>query len=217
MGEINESNWYGDDGEALDSGNTGSAKAPVTEEPQGRTDDDLAESMYGDPDKVPEVQGNPYRLDGDDMDDRLYGESDRVDLDPELVLTDFVETEEELGNLTTNLSYIASEVGADQATMTTLVEASREYQLQPLNDDQCEARHAETLEALRSQYGRNLREELGKAQALIQTLPEVAEFMDRTGAGNDLTIVRTAIRLANTQRGAERISALMKMIESHSA
>ncbi len=189
-----------------DESSASETPSPPVKPPQ--TDEqDIASIMY--PESAPKdtgaPQGNPYRLPGDDQADQLYGGTMTVELDTETDLTDFCTTQEEVEALTNNLGFIASEIGADQSSMTDLIDAARPYQLETMSDDDREASYTTGMADLRSEFGSDLDRKLQDACTLIATLPEIDDFLHKTGAGNDPVIIRHIIKLSESGRGQQRI------------
>ncbi|MGB3271344.1 MAG: hypothetical protein WBA66_00405 [Xanthobacteraceae bacterium] len=70
----------------------------------------------------------------------------------------------------------------------------------PISDEKLEADFASGMEAVRSEFGATADSDLKAAQAFIRDLDTIApgtiDSLDRTGAGNDMRLIRAAIKEA---------------------
>jgi len=71
----------------------------------------------------------------------------------------------------------------------------------------------QTLSDLYQQHGSNLHQQLADAQQLIQSLPDLAAWLEQTGLGNNKKIISHAMRIAANPRSQERLNQIRKKLK----
>lgn len=157
--------------------------------------------------KEPCRVGNPYSLESGSREDTLYGGTERVEMSPDTDLSILSGGDVEIeANLKDNLGYIGSEVGVDQQSLGSLIATVNEYLI---TGGTGESRQ-EVMRGLYNDYGSDLVSKLSDAQELIASFPEVWEWLESTGAGNDSRIIRQIIRMAQSPRSQKRLETLRR-------
>lgn len=97
----------------------------------------------------------------------------------------------------------ARRAGTSAAEFASALDIIRERQgdlIAPITDEKLEADFASGMEAVRSEFGATADSDLKAAQAFIRDLDKVApgtmDSLNRTGAGNDMRLIRAAIKEA---------------------
>lgn len=203
-------------------------KPVSTSTTSNNTPDDLATRMYGgeqeqtqtdakppakNNDETPasrlyeakeEARGNPYALERDTT-DALYGGTNTVNLPDYLELDSFVASEEggDADTLRTNLGYMAAEAGATQGDVTSLVTSASEF-MRSGQKAQNEEQRGQILSEVMSQ-GRFSDDQLADARDLVASYPDLADWMARTGAGDDPKMVSQMLKLSQSPRAQRRL------------
>jgi len=163
--------------------------------------DDPTDDLY--PTEEPASAGNPYSLDQGSLTDNLYGAEAKVELSEATDLSIIYGDAEDQAALSTNLGHIASELGATQTDIESIVEhVNRQLTIGAVPDAK------ESLNTLYEQHGPKLNAKLDAAHALVQSLPEIAAWLDSTGLGNDPIMINRFISLSETPRGHSRLQKL---------
>lgn len=150
----------------------------------------------------PEQQGNPYALEKDAT-DTLYGGTDQVQLPDYLDVTGVMEDGFEADTLRTNLGYMAAEAGASESDVTGLVASASEF-LRSGQQVQSEEQRGQILAEVMGQNGFT-ESHLADARDLVNSYPDYADWLARTGAGDDPKIVSKMLKLSQTPRAQRRI------------
>lgn len=170
---------------------------PVTTEATPPTDD------HGYKPEPEKTEGNPYSLDEGSLEDTLYGGESKVSLNDETDLSIIYQSEEEQAALRENLGYMASETGATQDDIHSLVSyANKQLITGELADPQ------ESLSTLYEQHGTDLNSKLADAQELVKTIPELSAWLDQTRLGDDPVMINQIIRIAQSPRSQARLQKL---------
>lgn len=97
----------------------------------------------------------------------------------------------------------ARKAGTNSAELSAALDVVRERQgdtIGPISDEKLEADFASGMEAVRSEFGATADSDLKAAQAFIRDLDTIApgtiDSLNRTGAGNDMRLIRAAIKEA---------------------
>jgi hypothetical protein len=97
----------------------------------------------------------------------------------------------------------ARKAGTDAAELTSALDVVRERQgdaLAPLTPEKLEAEFESGMAAIQQEYGDGYMADLGAARAFIKDLeiiaPGTIDSLNRTGAGNDMRLIRKAIKEA---------------------
>lgn len=97
----------------------------------------------------------------------------------------------------------ARAAGTDAAELTSALDVVRERQgdtLSPITPEKMEAEFASGMAAIQAEYGDSYMADLSAARAFIRDLeiiaPGTIDSLERTGAGNDMRLIRSAIREA---------------------
>ena len=169
--------------------------------------DEVLENLYPSSKEDESLVGNPYALEEDagSVEDNLYGANERVELASDDDLTLIASTDEEKAQLKTNLGHIASLTGATQQDMSSLIETCNEHILTTQTFDE-----SETMQSLYKQHGSDLSAKLVAAQTLVQSFPDLSEWLDTTGAGNNPRIINQIMQIAESPRSQERIRKLTR-------
>lgn len=160
---------------------------------------------YGYEAKAETVEGNPYASEPDSIEDTLYGAESKVTLSGETDLSVIYQSEEEQAALRDNLGYIASELGGTQDDIHSIVSyANKQLITGDIADPQ------ESMSTLYEQHGQQLSSKLAQAQALVQSLPDVAAWLEATRLGDDPVMINQIIRIAQTPRSQARLQKLLR-------
>lgn len=160
---------------------------------------DAAENYGYEPDPEP-TEGNPYSLETGSVEDTLYGAESKVALSDDTDLSIIYQGEEEQTALRENLGYMASEVGADQADIHSIVShANRQLITGELADP------TESISTLYDQHGAELTSKLADAQVLVESFPELVTWLEATQLGNDPVVINHIIRIAQSPRAQARL------------
>ena len=170
-----------------------------------QTEDDTPMEDYGYEPEAEKSEGNPYSLESESIEDTLYGAESKVALSEETDLSIIYQSEEEQTLLRENLGYMASETGATQEDIHSLVSyANKQLITGEVADPQ------ESLSTLYDQHGAELSSKLTDAQALVKTLPELSAWLDQTRLGDDPMVINQIIRISQTSRSQARIQKALK-------
>jgi hypothetical protein len=97
----------------------------------------------------------------------------------------------------------AKDAGTDAAELTAALDVVRERQgdtLTPITPEKLEADFATGMAAVQAEFGDNHMADLSAARAFIRHLDTIApgtiDSLERTGAGNDMRVIRAAIKEA---------------------
>lgn len=154
------------------------------------------------------VEGNPYAMEKETVEDRLYGSTSKVALSDGTDLSVIYQSEEEQAALRDNLGYMASETGATQDDIHSIVSYANKQLITGEFADP-----TESLSTLYDQHGQELSSKLAQAQSLVQSLPEVAAWLDSTRLGDNPVIINQIIRIAQTPRSQARLQKLIRNIK----
>lgn len=163
-------------------------------------DDKRANSMYGEPKE--ESRGNPYALEQDTA-DALYGASNTVHL-PDMNIDRLISDGGEAETLRSNLGYMAAEGGASAEDVVGLVNIANDIVSSAPAFAESEARREEIISEVLGSFEHD-RSKLDDARDLVATYPDLADWLSKTGAGDDPRFVRKMIQLSQTPRGRARI------------
>lgn len=155
--------------------------------------------------KAETVEGNPYSSEPDSILDTLYGAESKVTLSSDTDLSIIYQSEEEQAALRANLGFMSSELGADQADIHNIVSYANKQLITGEIDDP-----KESMSVLYEQHGAKLSQKLAQAQSLVQSLPEVAAWLDSTRLGDNPVIINQIIRIAQTPRSQARLQKLLR-------
>lgn len=186
-------------------GNSQQEDTSVLRPPDKHTE--LTDALYPGDQPAEEKQiGNPYALDSGSVEDTLYGGTAQVRLSSatDLSLISKGDPEAE-ANLTQNLGYIGHEAGANQQDIENIVAAANEHVITGGTQSR-----EEVVQGLHAEYGPQLVSLLADARDLVASFPEVRNWLDSTGAGNDPKIVRQMMKIAQTPRAQKRLATLRR-------
>ena len=169
--------------------------------------DDAVETLYPKADG-PQKIGNPYALDEDkdSVENTLYGSTQRVELSSETDLSIIAQSEEEQATLEKNIGYIASTAGASQSDVESLVETCNQHLITGEQYNQ-----GEVMQSLYELHGAELHNKLAAAQDLVKSYPDLHEWLETTGAGNNPQIINQMIKISESPRSQARLQKLNKL------
>lgn len=147
--------------------------------------------------------GNPYSLEPDSRENRLYGAKSKVAISDDTDLTLIYDTPEDQASLNENLGFIGSEIGASQEDISGLV---RHVNGLLLTGEMPSAQ--DSMQTLYEAHGEALSQKLDDARTLIKSFPDLAEWLDSTGVGNDPTFINRIIKLTENNRSQARLQKL---------
>lgn len=176
------------------------------EEPQAETTPPATEQAVDNfgYESTPEKQeGNPYSLEQDSVENTLYGAESKITLSDDTDLSIIYQSEEEQVALRENLGYMASETGATQDDIHSLVSHANQQLITGATADP-----TESMSTLYEQHGGDLVNRLGDAQQLVHSFPELVSWLETTKLGNDSTVINHFIRIAQTPRAQARLQKL---------
>ena len=189
--------------ETLYGANTTAVETVETKEDETAQQDDSIDELY--PKEKEQENGNPYSIENSTEND-LYGANEIVELADDVDLSIIYESEEEQAGLKKNLGYMASSSGADQAEITSLVETVNQQLTTGETYDQ-----TEVMSTLYEQHGSDLTSKLAAAQSLVKSYPELSQWLDSTGAGDNPQVINQIIKIAASPRAQSRIQLLKNL------
>lgn len=171
----------------------------TTKEPAQSDDESRASRLY---EAKEEQRGNPYALEKDTT-DTLYGGTNNVRL-PDYLNTDgLLDQGGDAETLRTNLGYIAAEAGASEADVTGMVSIAQEY-VRNGQKVESEEQRGQILSEVMSQNGYT-DSHLADARDLVASYPDLADWLGRTGAGDDPKMVSRMVKASQSPRAQRRI------------
>lgn len=153
----------------------------------------------------PTESSNPYSLDEGDVAALNYADTAKVELSEDVDMS-LLSSPEERETLKNNIGYICNLTGTSGQEASALIDTCNNY----LIGGDSQQSQQEVMASLYDTWGSKLTEKLSDASTLINSFPDLSQWMENTGGGNQLKIIQAVIRITETPRSQHRLQQILR-------